>query len=228
MTPQEHSLLFYGLLCTAFLLARIPYFGKSLRVVNTLFHEAGHAFMALAFSGKVLRMELFPDLSGTTKTATGSSLARFAVAVSGYPFASASAWILLFLIYHNQETVVLWILGILAMLALLFFVRNTFGVIWLLLFLALHSFTIIYAETTIKYAIALIFTMLLTSESVYSAFVILILSFRSPKAAGDANNLRELTGVPELIWGALFVAFALFILWNSLNSFFPPVKEILG
>jgi len=121
-----------------FILNRIPYVGKYFRVVNTLIHESGHAVAALIFSGEVYNVELFSDRSGTTLTKRAKSRGgRFLISFSGYPFGSAVAYGLYYLLSIDKSNMVLYALACIAILNLMFYVRNSCGIFWLVTFTAL-------------------------------------------------------------------------------------------
>jgi hypothetical protein len=227
MSEQEHALLFYGLLCLAVIIVRIPYIGKYIRVINTMVHETGHALAALLLNGKVHRIELFSDLSGTAVTSTGNKPARMIVSLSGYTFASLAAWFVFFLLYHRQGHIILYLFSAMAFLNIILFVRNTFGIFWLLGFIALNAGGLFYFTDTARYALALVWAMLLLGESVVSALVVLYISATKPKSSGDAYNLQQFTHLPALFWALGFAAFSLLILWQVIASFFPPFRLIL-
>lgn len=226
MSEQEHALLFYGLLCVAVVILRIPYIGKFLRVINTMFHESGHAIAALLLNGKVHRIELFSDLSGTAVTTTGNKPARVVVSLSGYLFASIAAWFVFYLLYHGQGRILLYLFSVMALLNVILFVRNSFGIFWLLGFIVLNAAGLYYFGETARYALALVWAMFLLGDSVVSAFIVLYISATKPKSSGDANNLRQFTHLPAFFWGLGFAGFAVFIFWQVITSFFPPFRLI--
>jgi hypothetical protein len=103
--------ILYALPVVVFIINRIPYVGKYLRVVNTLIHESGHAIAALVSSGEVYKVELFSDTSGTAVTKTKGKLSQFLVAIAGYPFGSAVAFLLFYIISRGEYRIVLYILA---------------------------------------------------------------------------------------------------------------------
>jgi hypothetical protein len=226
MTSQTEALLFYGALCGAVLITRIPHVGKFFRVINTMFHETGHALAAIATSGSVLKVELFSDLSGLAKTTSGGWFSRVFVSLAGYMFASAIAWLFFFLMNTGLYTIALWIMLGTGILNLIFFVRNSYGIFWLLCFSTLTGVTIYYNNALAQKLYVTAFSMLLLGDSVISAFELFIIALRKPKEAGDARNLKEVTKLPTIVWALLFVCFSVFVLWDIVIRFFPSLSLI--
>ncbi len=199
---------------------RIPYVGKFLRIVNTLIHESGHAFVALLSSGEVYEVELFSDRSGTATTKTKGKFSRFLVAMAGYPFGSAFAWLIFYFISRNNVDWVLYILACIALVNLALLVRNTFGIFWLIGFIAMLLILVFYANKEVKYYFSLWLAGIMLFEAFYSSIELLIIASKKPKAAGDASNLQSFTGIPALIWAIIFMAQAGFFIYLSIGLFF--------
>jgi hypothetical protein len=195
--------------------------GKFLRIVNTLVHESGHAFMALFSSGEVYEVKLFSDRSGTATTKTQGKFSRFLVAFAGYPFGSAFAWGTFYLISLNKIDWVLYILICLAFVNLTLMVRNTFGIFWLIAFIALLIIVIWYGTESVKYYFSLWLAGVMLFEAFYSSIELLMIAAKKPKSAGDAHNLQNFTGIPALIWSVFFVMQAGFFIYLSVKLFFP-------
>lgn len=226
MTSQVEALFFYGALCAAFLLTRIPRLGKFFRVINTLVHESGHAFMAIATNGSVLKVELFSDLSGMAKTASGSWFSSFMVSLSGYLFSSVMAWVLFFLAHAGLYEIVLWVLLGFGLVNLLFFVRNSYGIFWLLSFTTGVGTVLYFNDFMANFIFVTCTLMLLLGDSFASTIELFLIAVNKPASAGDARNLKELTHLPTFFWSLVFVCFAGFILWDVVNRFFPPISLI--
>ena len=210
--------LFYWFLALGLILPRIPVVGKFFNIINTAIHEFGHALVALLLNGKVNRIELFKDTSGTTTTQTGR-VGAFFVALAGYPFAVSVAWLSFYLLQQGAAKGLLLGLSLLFIIMLLFWIRNGYGVLWTVLFCALNGYLIyLDNENYISYAALFYATMILT-ESVCSVLVLIYLSFKNPSSAGDATNLQKLTHVPAAIWSLLFAAYTGFVAYKVFITF---------
>ena len=88
---KNQTVIFYIFLAISIVLSRLPIIGKYFIGINTLIHETGHALMALFLSGKVHRIDLSSDTSGSALTSTDNKFKSFLVSIIGYPFSSIIA-----------------------------------------------------------------------------------------------------------------------------------------
>ncbi|MEG1763484.1 MAG: M50 family metallopeptidase [Bacteroidales bacterium] len=218
---EQKEFLFYWMLFLSIFVSRLPMVGKYFRLINTLIHEFGHALFALLSAGKVRTIELFSNTAGTTTTQSTSGFSRWITSMAGYPFSILAAYSSLYLISLNKESYLLFgILGI-TLFCLLFFIRNLYGIFWGLTFGLLLALVLYYGSFILTYGCAVFIAFIFLSEALISSFQLLIISCKTPKAAGDAKNLAELTAIPAPVWALLFVGFALWVLYKSIFSFFP-------
>ena len=189
-----------------FIINRIPYIGKYLRVVNTLVHESGHAVAALICSGEVYNVELFSDTSGTAVTKTKGKFGQFLVSIAGYPF--------------GEYRIVLYILACFSLLNLMFYVRNAYGIFWLITFTAIIFLVNFYGGEFLQYAFTAWLSGIMLFEALYSSIELVIIATKKSKAAGDAYSLERLTGVPSMLWALIFVAQSGYFIYLSINFFF--------
>ena len=198
----------------ALLLPRIPVVGKFFNIINTGLHELGHALMALLLDGEVHKIELFKDTSGTTVTKTKHKWEAVLVSLAGYPFAASAGWLSFYLIQHEAATGLLIGLSVLFVIMLLFWIRNWYGLLWVLLFTVINALLIYLQKPQyVEYA-ALFYAVMILTESVVSSFVLLVLSFKDSSKAGDATNLENVTHIPTAIWSLLFLAYTLWVVYR--------------
>ena len=141
---SHQSSVFYLLLITAMLLTHIPILGKYFRSVNTLVHEAGHAFTTLLLSGEVISVNLFTDTSGTTVTRAKGKVSQAIIALAGYPFSALTGWLLLFLLHKGLSLYILFILTSIALIITILSLRNAYGLFWAGTFIVLNLLLIYY------------------------------------------------------------------------------------
>jgi hypothetical protein len=215
----------YLIIGLSLLLPRVPVAGTFFRIINTMIHESAHALAALLTSGEVLRLDLKNDTSGSALTQSSSWFGRFVTAVSGYPASSASAWLLFFLIKSGHYDWILFGLFSLALINLLLWVRNPFGILWLIIFMMLTAGVFYWAPLFWHKLLAVFCAGVVLFDSVVAAYTVFILSIKKPKQSGDAANLARITSVPAVVWGLFFFAqssvfawltSALFIEWKVL------------
>jgi hypothetical protein len=220
-------ILFYILLITALLLTRVPVLGKYFRSVNTLVHEAGHAFVTLALSGEVVAVNLFADTSGTTVTKAKGKFAQALIALAGYPLSALTGWLCLFLLHGGYHLYILFILTSIALIIMILSLRNMYGLFWAGTFIVLNLLIVYYNNKTAIYAFAAFYSVIIFTDAVFSSVVLLVLAIKQPKKSGDATNLQKITKIPAAIWAILLLAFTLFISWLSVINYFPSIKTLI-
>ncbi len=221
MNDSFEKYFLYSLPLIVLLVNRIPVVGKYIRVVNTLIHESGHTLFALLFNGEVLSVELFSDTSGTAVTKSKGKFSQFIVAFSGYPFASLVAYLMFLLVTEDKNLIVLYVLACFALINLLMFVKNAYGIYWLISFTGLLLIVNFYGTEQIYFFVASFLAGIILFESLYSSLQLLGISYKNSKKAGDATNLAKLTHVPALIWSLIFVAQSVWFIYLSIVLFYP-------
>ena len=220
-------ILFYILLITALLLTRIPVLGKYFRSVNTLVHEAGHAFVTLLLSGEVIAVNLFADTSGTTVTKAKGKFPQALIALAGYPVSALTGWLCLFLLYKGYNLYILFLLTSIALIIMILSLRNMYGLFWAGTFIVLNLLLIYFNNKALIHAFAAFYSVIIFTDAIISSLVLFVLSIKQPRKAGDATNLHKVTKVPAIIWAMLLLAFTLFISWLSVINYFPSIKTLI-
>lgn len=203
--------LFFAL---GFILPRIPVVGKFFNIINTALHEFGHALMALVTGGSVDKIELLRDTSGTTTTKSSSRFSAILVSLAGYPFAASVAWLSFYLIRQGAEQGLVIGLSILFVVMLLFWIRNWYGALWVVLFCVGNGLLLYYGEPDWLHYVALFYAVMILVESVTSTITIVVLAIRDGGKAGDATNLAKTTHVPALFWALLFLAYTVWVCYR--------------
>ncbi|HLO90134.1 MAG TPA: M50 family metallopeptidase [Lentimicrobium sp.] len=221
----NQSLAFYAIMLCSFLFNRLPYAGVFFRTVNTLLHESGHAIGAVLTSGEVVKIELNKDTSGIAQTKSKSKTSAFITSFAGYPFAAAVSSVLLVLSMNGQHKMVAFILLSLVILNLMLFVRNTFGVIWLLLFSGLIIVAVWYTNDVFLKILMMFVAMIAFTETISSTMLITFLAFMKPKRSGDMANMQKTTGIPAAFWGIVNCAVVIWMVYYTIMHYFPDVKQ---
>jgi len=207
LNPSPRS--FFILSGAAIILYRVPIIDRLLKTFHTLIHESGHAFAALLTGGKNHRMELNTNMSGLTITESQNAFFRFIIAISGYPFASAFAYLGIILIVNNTSGIYLTVLLCILIFQLMMNIRNTYGVIWASGMIVLIALQLVKTPQ-LMWATGVIISAVVLFESLLKAAHILVLSFSKRKMAGDAANLDKITGIHAAVWGLIFFSQAVF------------------
>jgi hypothetical protein len=208
----------FFLLGSAFLTHMIP-FSSFFRNLDTMIHEFGHAVVTLALSGKVMYIELFVDHSGVTYSAVTSGWSFIPIALAGYPTASLFA---MFLFYSNakgKQRLGIQLCTLIAVICLMLFVRNEFGMMWLIGFIVLNVLMLAFAPKWMFRFYYLLLSFLTLEESVFGPLSLVAYAFIDPARAGDATNLSQLTGIPSIGWAVLFALFALWCSKQAIQAF---------
>ncbi|WP_166240888.1 M50 family metallopeptidase [Paenibacillus turpanensis] len=222
MTRWIITILF--LVGSAFLTRLLP-FHPFFRNLNTMIHEFGHALATLLLSGDVMYIHLYEDHSGLTLSQVTAGWRLIPVALAGY-FTASLFGVYLFRCYaKGQIRRGLAVITVLAVLSLLLFVRNGFGVLWLIGFIGLNFMFMLFPSRTITTGYFLLLAFLTLEEAVYSSVDLLLLSWLRPDAAGDATNLAVHTGTSPVLWSVLFVVVALWCARSCILSFIRPKRK---
>ncbi|HOW32307.1 MAG TPA: M50 family metallopeptidase [Bacteroidales bacterium] len=224
--PENRTLIFYLLLSAALLLSRLPLIGRYFRVVSTMIHEAAHVFATLLVSGQLISINLFSDTSGSTVTKSKGKFSQFIIAVAGYPLTALTGFLLMYLLVNQNAMYILFVLLSIVMILMVLSIRNSYGLFWAATF-ALINILLVYFDNHIAIWIAAaFFTLIIVTDSLVSTIVLLAISYKNQKKAGDATNLHKITGVPAIIWALIFVAFSGFMVYLSVVKYFPSVKGL--
>ncbi len=218
-------ILTLSLLAGSFVLTEWLPFSPYLRYMDTMIHEFGHAAATLLLSGQVMYIHLYEDHSGITLSAVQSGWRVIPIALSGYMIASLFAALLFRLHKHGQHRLGLFLITAIASASLILFVRNEFGVQWLLGFLALNTVAFLVPIGFLRVGYYLLLAFLTLVESVMGAVTITVAAWTQPAQAGDAANLAAATGIPAIAWGLLFLVFALACAKRAIGHFVPPRKR---
>lgn len=214
---EKLSVKFFVFLVLAILLTHVPILGSYVSVLNTVVHESGHAFIAL-LGGRVERISLFSNTEGVTYSSQSNWFGAFFTSLAGYLFSSFVSVLFFWLIGKKAYRVLITILLVFIGLNLIFWVRNMYGLFWLITFAAAFLFLLFKGNQTLVNNILLLIASILLVQSVTSAYEIMVISFIYPNSAGDALNLAKLIRfIPVQLWGIFFFLQALWFSYISLK-----------
>ncbi|WP_232055685.1 M50 family metallopeptidase [Paenibacillus alvei] len=207
------------IVATACLTRFIP-FSSFFRNVDTLIHELSHALMTLILSGKVMYIHLFSNQSGVTYSAYTSTWKAIPISLAGYIGASLFAVLLFYLHARKQEAAGLIAIASLALISLILFVRNGYGMMWCAGFVILTGLIWKFAPPWLRSGYYLLIAFICLVESVISSAYLVYLSMNMPNGAGDAANLSRVTYIPSIVWALLFTAVSLWCARISMGILF--------
>lgn len=222
MNEIEQILIFYAAFLLAVLLPRIPFIGKFFRAVNTLIHEAGHAVMAVLTGSGIKKIELFSDLSGTATTVSDSKFKQFLISLAGYPSSVIVSLFFFFLLENNNYNFIYYVLAVVSLICLILFVRNAYGIFWLVFFTGICVALVYFNIKWLMFAFAVFISSILLWESIISTLILIRISFKTPNAAGDATNLKKSALLPPQFWAVLFfiinISVAAFVIYKYFKN----------
>jgi hypothetical protein len=210
-----HQFFYY--LIAAFILGNLPFIGKYLSILNTFLHEVGHALMATFLGGKVQSISLFSNTEGLAVTAHSNRFSQHLTALAGYPFSSACGFLMVWAIKHGYEHYVLIGWCCLLMVAFLLWIRNTYGLFWVISFGAI-TYYVLFENTMFKEPFTYFIVSVVFVQSLVSSLMIMYISIINPKNSGDATCLAGSTHIiPAFVWGLLFAVQAVYFSIQGIN-----------
>lgn len=213
-------------LISILLLIRIKNIGIVFRSVNTLIHELSHAFVAILTGGEVLEIKLNDNASGSCTTKSKGKFKSFLVSSAGYISSAIFSYLLFYSIGREWNQYIFYFFLIISIIALVFWIRNLYGIIWTLIFASINLSLILIPNAITNYAnyILLVFGLLIAIDNFLACITLLNLSIFSPKKASDAVNIAKKTHVPAFFWALFFLAVSVFIGYKSYLLLLPLIK----
>jgi hypothetical protein len=206
------SMKFFLFIGLAFGITQIPIIGDYFRVINTVIHESGHAFIAL-FGGNVESISLYMNADGVTHGTQSIWIIDFITCAAGYTIASLIAYVSFWLIKKEKHILFIDMLLAIIVVNFILWVRNPYGLFWLASFGILFLAMLIKGSKKAVHNLVLLIASVLLVESLSTAYDIFIISMIQPHAAGDATNLSQLTVfIPAQGWGIFFFVQAIFFI----------------
>lgn len=171
-------------------------------VPYTLVHEFSHAIVALVTSGKIKKMTLYHNLSGSVVSSSSSKISRVLTTFAGYTLPCYIAFFFIWLLRFDAAYA-LYGYVVIAVFSFVF-IRNLYGFIWLLSFIALLALVLLYAPALLIMHVSYFLIALLFVASLYGGYRILLLAWHEPELYHDAHILALETKIPAQAWGVLF------------------------
>lgn len=184
-------------------------FSPAWRVVKffeTVFHEFGHALVGILLGQKLHGFKLRFDTSGETVTLTsGYGVRSVATQLAGYPAPVILGVLILYYSYNGYSMQTLWtVLGVSCFM--LFFIRNLFGFIPLLIVGGLAGLSI-WVEQAYLVPATFILAAVIGSMLVISGLKSFLDLFRYLPEGSDVWMLRDRTYLGQRFWILLMFVF---------------------
>ena len=176
-----------------------------LKIFVVLLHEMSHAVAIVATGGAVDHIVLDPYQGGATSGRGGSAFVALSAGYLG-SLVWGAAMVTMARARRARPGLINGLIGGAVLALTLLYVRSPFGVVFGLLF----GTVLILASRQMNalWNGRLLLTLGVTS-CLYAVLDIKSDVLERPELASDARMLAELTGVPTLFWGALWIMIAL-------------------
>ena len=179
-----------------------------LKVFVVLLHELSHGLMAVATGGEIQRIVVTPDQGGVCFCPGGSP---FLTLSAGYLGSLAWGAVILALARARkpaprQTTTVI---GAAVLVLTGLYVRNPFGV----LFGALFGAALIALRSAGRTVHVAILTAVGLTSCLYALLDIKSDILDRPYLESDARMLAQLTGVPTVVWGVVWIGLGAWLSW---------------
>ena len=171
-----------------------------LKLFVVLLHEASHATMAVATGGQVLRIEISPDQGGVCYCPGGNAFLTLSAGYLG-SLGWGAAILAAARARRPGPRAVTTVIGLAVLVLTALYVRNGFGI----LFGALFGAALIAIRSAGRTVHVLTLTGLGLTSCLYALLDIQSDILDRPYLESDARMLAELTGVPTLAWGILWI-----------------------
>jgi hypothetical protein len=184
-----------------------------LKLFVVLLHEISHGLMAVATGGAIDRIVVTPDLGGACYCGGGDAFLTLSAGYLGSLLWGA-ALVLLAVRLTRGTSWVTGAIGVAIGLVSVLYVRNPFGLVFGLGFAAVLVATARYlspaANGRVLWALGL-------TSCLYAVLDIKSDVLDRPELRSDARMLAEMTGVPTVVWGGLWIVAAVVVCWFLLR-----------
>ena len=178
-----------------------------LKIFVVLLHELSHAVAAWATGGQVSHIVLDPRQGGETRTRGGNAFAMLSAGylgslLWGVGLVRAAYW------KRVRAGTVTGVIGVIVLALTALFVRSAFGV-W---------FGVLFANAMLLFAWRFpdlwnrrIMLVLGMTSCLYAVLDIKSDILDRPTLPSDAAMLAEMTGIPTVVWGVLWIGLAIVV-----------------
>ena len=187
-----------------------------LKVFVVFLHEISHGIASIATGGSIQQITLDPRLGGSCACPGGNA---FLTLSAGYLGSLAWGGVMLEVGRWAGKRAgwIVRILGTLVAILTVLYVRGAFGIVFGLLFGLGLAYVAVRLSTGVNRAVL---TVLGLTSCLYAVLDIKGDILDRPELPSDAYMLAEVTGVPTLAWGILWITIALLVSgWLFLRAY---------
>ncbi|MCG6928614.1 MAG: M50 family metallopeptidase [Acidobacteria bacterium] len=183
------------------------------RVFVVFLHEISHGLAAILTGGELVSIGLSPNEAGVAVTRGGS---RFLVLTAGY--LGSLLFGALFLLLGSRRRWapgVIGLIGLFTLVVTLVYVRSWFGLLYGLL--AAAAFILVASKLKPE-ASEILLAAIGIMSCLYAVWDIASDVLLRSVPESDAAALAALTGIPAIVWGALWTALSLWVITAVLRK----------
>jgi hypothetical protein len=180
-----------------------------LKLFVVLLHEISHGLAAVATGGTIDRIVVTPDLGGACYCGGGDAFVTLSAGYLGSLLWGA-ALVLIAARFGRRSPWITGAIGVFIGLVTVLYVRNPFG---LMFGLGFGAALVAAARYLSPAANGRVIWVLGLTSCLYAVLDIKSDVLDRPELRSDARMLAEMTGVPTVVWGGLWIAAALFVCW---------------
>lgn len=198
------------------ILVRFKFIEICIKPLNTLIHELSHALVALILGNKVKEIKINTDYSGSCTTAGKSKVKQFFISIAGYTLPAILGFLIIKFLGGEHQIYFFYTLIFINIIALILYIRNSFGIIWTIVFILLN-FCFIYFPFFTEYHEYILYTYscILLLENIISTLILVKINFSNSKKAGDSTILEKTTHIPAIIYSLAFFAFSIWLTYKA-------------
>lgn len=187
-----------------------------LLLFSTLFHELGHGVAALLVGGGFDALRIYPDGSGVASTLSDGSRTMLAAIAAGGPLGPPVMGFMLFLAARRPAPArwALWVLAGLLALALPLWLRNVFGIAYVLVLVLLLAALAWRASARAVQAAVCFLAVQLSLAAFSRADYLFTAEARTGlgRMPSDMAQIANALWLPYWAWGAVLAAVSLAVL----------------
>ena len=180
-----------------------------LKLFVVLLHEISHGLAAVATGGTIDRIVVTPDIGGACYCGGGDAFLTLSAGYLGSLLWGA-ALVLIAARFGRRSAWITGAIGVFIGLVTVLYVRNPFG---LMFGLGFGAALVAAARYLSPAANGRVIWVLGLTSCLYAVLDIKSDVLDRPELRSDARMLAEMTGVPTVVWGGLWIAAALFVCW---------------
>jgi hypothetical protein len=195
-------------LAAALAISRLPMFRVYFSLCNTLIEKIIHVLaVVVTREGKSNKIKLYKNGSGETTSIVDSKIKKVMIVYIGYTGTLILAMGLFYLLSFNKFDWVIYFFIGLMVISILLWIRNFFGVLWALSFVALLAVPLYFRNEAAIMHISIFLSSLILIQAIINAFHVIGQSF---KTGGKTGALAKIARIPAIICGIALLGQSLF------------------